>query len=199
MIEFQPFPKLPRISRGSVITEKLDGTNAQIIIRKLQHETPLDGEYHRAAGDVLNGEVYIIGAGSRSRLIKPGKLTDNFGFAQWVWDNADELVKLGEGRHFGEWYGNGIQRGYGLSERRFALFNTHRWAPGTTPKCVGVVPTLYRGEFSSEMVDHCMRILAAGGSQAAPGFKDPEGIVIYHEAARVSFKKTFDDQHKEAA
>jgi hypothetical protein len=28
---------------------------------------------------------------------------------------------------------------------------------------------------------------------------DPEGIVVYHAASRASFKKTFDDRHKEAA
>lgn len=28
------------------------------------------------------------------------------------------------------------------------------------------------------------------GSYAAPGFKNPEGIVIYHTAAKTLFKKT---------
>ena len=32
MTEFQPFPKIPRLSREIVITEKIDGTNAQILI-----------------------------------------------------------------------------------------------------------------------------------------------------------------------
>jgi hypothetical protein len=67
-------------------------------------------------------------AGSRSQYITPER--DNHGFARWVQDDADELWALGEGRHFGEWWGSGIQRGYGLQkgEKRFSLFNVARWA-----------------------------------------------------------------------
>jgi hypothetical protein len=31
-IEFQPFPKLARLNRNILITEKLDGTNAAVVI-----------------------------------------------------------------------------------------------------------------------------------------------------------------------
>jgi hypothetical protein len=198
MIEFQPFPKLARLSRGCVITEKLDGTNAQVIIDRV-------GEYE--AYDIPGSKTvftedgaFRIGAGSRTRLITPGKLTDNYGFAAWVWDNANELVKLGLGRHFGEWYGQGIQRVYDLTEKRFALFDVHKW-PDMLPRpaCVSVVPVLHRGEFSTEEIARAMLNLGRDGSVAVPGFLNPEGIVVYHEQAKVSFKKTFDDGHKEAA
>ncbi|KKK97207.1 hypothetical protein LCGC14_2655100, partial [marine sediment metagenome] len=33
-------------------------------------------------------------------------------------------------------------------------------------------------------------------SLAAPGFKEPEGIIIYHIAANQMFKKTFDHDEK---
>jgi hypothetical protein len=33
------------------------------------------------------------------------------------------------------------------------------------------------------------------GSYAAPGFMKPEGIVVYHVAASVGFKKTIDNDH----
>jgi hypothetical protein len=33
--------------------------------------------------------------------------------------------------------------------------------------------------------------LRRDGSISAPGFMDPEGIVIFHTAARIMFKKTF--------
>lgn len=198
MITFEPFPKLARLSRGCVITEKLDGTNAQIIIRKLTDETP----FHPLVGATVLNEagLWEIAAGSRTRLITPGKTTDNYGFAGWVYDNADELVKLGEGRHFGEWYGQGIQRGYGLNEKRFALFNPERFPPERVrPSCVSVVPILHEGEFSTSAINDWMFELKTYGSKAVPGFMNPEGIVVWHEAARVSFKKTFDDKHKEAA
>jgi RNA ligase len=198
MITFEPFPKLARLSRGCTITEKLDGTNAQIIITPAQPDADLISvDYQTIEYRAL---MWHIGAGSRTRLIKPGKLTDNYGFAGWVWDNAAELVELGEGRHFGEWYGKGIQRGYGLTERRFALFDTARWpAERPRPACVDVVPVLHTGEFSTRAIEDVMYRLSVRGSSAVPGFMDPEGIVIWHSASRTSFKKTFDDKHKEAA
>lgn len=200
MIEFEPFPKLARLSRGCVITEKLDGTNAQIIIERVGEYEAIDipGSVTVRLNDDF--DLYRVAAGSRTRLITPGKTTDNFGFAGWVWDNAQELAKLGLGRHFGEWYGKGIQRGYGLTEKRFALFDTSRWpAERPRPACVDVVPVLHVGEFSTRAIDDVMYRLSVSGSSAVPGFLDPEGIVIWHTASRVSFKKTFDDKHKEAA
>lgn len=185
MAEFKAFPKMARLSRGCVITEKLDGTNAAVIV-------------HEIMGD-CGPETYVY-AQSRTRLITPGKTTDNYGFAAWVQENQEELKQLGPGYHYGEWYGQGIQRKYGLTERRFALFDTGRWpAARPRPSCVEVVPVLWDGEFSTYAVNSAMQHLKDHGSVAVPGFMDPEGIVIYHAAARCSFKKTFDDNHKEAA
>lgn len=168
--QFEGFPKMGRFSRGMVITEKLDGTNAQIYI------TP--------EGDIL--------AGSRNRWITPQD--DNYGFAGWVQRNAEELIKLGPGRHFGEWWGNGIQRGYGLSEKRFSLFNAGRWTDNPDlPTCCHVVPILFKGDFNSSSVDYWLQYLTHTGSFAAPGFADPEGIIIYHVASATCFKKTIKD------
>src|SRR5882724_293770 len=103
-MEFTEFNKIARLSRNCVVTEKLDGTNASIVI----------GE----AGEFL--------VGSRTRWITPED--DNYGFARWAHTHKEELLTLGPGQHFGEWWGNGIQRKYGLSEKRFSLFNTARWS-----------------------------------------------------------------------
>lgn len=180
MLEFQPFPKIARLRRDCVITEKLDGTNAQIVIQ--------DGA--------------IVAVGSRSRWITPGKETDNFGFAGWVDQNRDELLKLGEGTHFGEWWGAGIQRTYGLTEKRFSLFNVGRWSdPSLLPACVSTVPKLYEGRFSSELVDTFIGAMRENGSYAVPGFMKPEGIIVWHAAARQLFKVTLekDDEPKSRA
>lgn len=193
MSEFQEFPKMARLSRECVITEKIDGTNAQVYVVDIGGARG-DGEIARASeGSVAVVGDYAIYAGSRNRWITPQ--ADNFGFAAWVKAHAEELVKLGEGRHFGEWWGAGIQRGYGLQkgEKRFSLFNTHRWSdPATRPVCVGVVPVLYAGLFSTDAVEECISSLRAQGSFAAPGFMNPEGIVVFHIAAGVGFKKTLD-------
>ena len=192
-VPFAGMPKMYRISRGCIITEKIDGTNAQVYI------TP-------------DWDMFV---GSKRRWIQPEN--DNAGFAKWAYRNKDELLTLGPGQHFGEWWGSGIQRGYGLQEKRFSLFDTNRWAVrgkgrlplfGATlisdkiqeypPTCCDVVPELYRGDFSTKVVDLMLDQLIYKGSRAAPGCRvAPEGVVVYHLHSRTSFKKTYPgDGHK---
>jgi hypothetical protein len=172
--EFVGFNKIPRLSREVVVTEKLDGTNASIYI----------------------GEDDEFLVGSRTKWITPDN--DNFGFARWAYENEEELRKLGYGHHFGEWWGKGIQRGYGLDCKKFSLFNTGVWDSENIPNCCSVVPVLYRGMFNTVYIDDTLLNLGLYGSIAAPEFMKPEGIVIYHTAARQYFKKTIvkDEEHK---
>ena len=80
-----------------------------------------------------------------------------------------------------------------MSEKRFSLFNVSRWRDNPDrPFCCGVVPVLYEGMFDTEMVDYCLDILKRDGSVAAPGFLHPEGVVVFHVAANVFFKKTLE-------
>lgn len=169
MSEFLEFQKIPRLSRECVVTEKIDGTNACIYI----HD------------DFTTMEV-----GSRSRWLDAQN--DNHGFFKWTTEQRDELLKLGPGRHYGEWWGSGIQRGYGLvkGEKRFSLFNTGVWNKENVPSCCSVVPILYQGMFDTRMIEEVVESLRFGGSQAAPGFMKPEGVVVFHIAARLYFKKT---------
>jgi hypothetical protein len=183
-VDFEPFPKIARLSRECVITEKIDGTNAQILIERFDGPATFP--------PVARADDHYIGAGSRTRYITPGKATDNYGFAAWVAENAGELVKLGPGRHFGEWWGLGIQRGYGLTEKRFSLFNVGRWLGVNLPACVGLVPVLYRGEFSTLAAEAQIVRLRYEGSVAAPGFMNPEGLIVFHSASGTLFKKTLD-------
>lgn len=44
---------------------------------------------------------------------------------------------------------------------------------------------------SDDLVRAAMTKLQILGSFAAPGFMNPEGVVIFHTAANVMFKKTF--------
>lgn len=189
--EFVPFPKIPRISREIIVTEKIDGTNAQVFI----------------------GEDGTVLSGSRNRWLNLE--SDNFGFAKWVDEHKDELRNLGPGRHFGEWWGVGIQRGYGGHPKTFSLFNTIRWCrygesprriptgdpkqekwQDMLPECCELVPVLYRGKFDTGEIDLALQQLAVTGSQAAPGFMNPEGIVIFSTAAGIAFKKTIYDDDK---
>lgn len=179
---FVGFNKIPRLSREVVVTEKIDGTNAQIVI----------GE----AGEFL--------VGSRTRYID--RNNDNHGFANWALDNKNELLKLGVGRHFGEWWGSGINRGYGLpkGEKRWSLFNVMRWSddrdmvkfPEPRPSCCHVVPVLHVGIFDKLSFGYIMSLLECNGSVASPGFMLPEGIVVYHRQGNVLFKKTIHNDEK---
>lgn len=176
-IEFKAWPKIARLNRDITITEKIDGTNAAIIVSE--------------TGDV--------GAQSRNRLITPD--SDNFGFARWVQNHAPKLADLlGPGHHFGEWWGAGIQRAYGLSGeggKRFSLFNTSRWADehgllSWDVYGLGVVPVLYEGPFCEGAILDALARLRGLGSVVEPGFQKPEGIVIYHHAANQMFKVTLE-------
>lgn len=182
-LTFEPFEKLGRMNRGCTITEKIDGTNAQICFG--------------AEGEML--------VGSRKREIWPeghdDKVgCDNAGFAGWVYANREALFTfLGQGRHFGEWCGGKIQRGYGLEEKYFLLFNAQRFGPDRqeipeelAEAGLGVVPVLFQGMFTSDVVDEVMDSLKHYGSKIGEGFMNPEGVVVYHQAIKRMFKVTYD-------
>lgn len=195
-VEFQSWPKIPRHNKALTvtITEKIDGTNGQIFIFPFSQMTTQVAPYVLHSFSA-GGTAYCMVAGSRSRYLLPEKGEDNFGFAQWVLDNKEDLSHLGQGRHYGEWYGMGIQRTYGLSERRFALFNTARWSEeewNEKPFCCDVVPIIYRGELDRTTVKWVMHRLKAFGSIAVDEFMNPEGIVIYNHTLKVSTKLTFE-------
>lgn len=183
-MQFVEFPKMARLSREIVITEKIDGTNASININNKLLE---EGEDSKIIAEV---DGFVLRAGSRTKWITPSD--DNYGFAKWVVSNAQELVKLGEGNHFGEWWGQGIQRNYGLKEKRFSLFNTSRWSGEDRPSCCSVVPIIWKGMFNTEDIIDALELLEINGSFAAPGFMKPEGIVIFHTAGNLGFKKTLE-------
>ncbi|MEY3895585.1 MAG: Caulobacter phage CcrSC [Verrucomicrobiota bacterium] len=212
---FKPFPKIARLSRECLITEKIDGTNASIYIAPLENDQPIPKESLGVFDYDPQGKIHYMLAGSRNRWITPED--DNMGFAAWVSANFIQLQQLGPGHHFGEWWGQGIQRKYGLSEKRWSLFNVQRWhLQGQTaerietadpriekwqeplPSCCHLVPVLYRGEFCTSAIDDALYDLRIGGSQAALGFPHPEGIIVYHVAAGIGFKKTLekDEQPK---
>lgn len=198
MTDFIKFPKIARLKRDCVITEKIDGTNAQIHVTAtdLSESVAPDSNVLFTWADEEN--QYDMRAGSRTRWIVPGN--DNYGFAAWVKSNAEELSKLGAGSHFGEWWGAGIQRRYGLSgnDKRFSLFNVHRWEGEASgrPDCCLTVPVIYRGEFESHMVETAISSLRETGSRAAPDFMNPEGVIVYHVASNTMFKRTLEKDHE---
>lgn len=208
MAEFKAWPQVSNLTDEVTVTEMIDGAGAFAIHIERLKFNQATGEITIRAGDVIDyesGEMafYRLTAQSRTRLITPKD--DTQGFAKWVADNSSGLVSaLGEGIHYGEWWGYKINRGYGLpkGDKRFSLYNTERWThldgkqvPGLY--CVPVLDSgsLFQDTWSSlkTPVHIAVDILRQSGSQAAPGFKDPEGVVVFHTGGRVMFKYRFDE------
>lgn len=170
---FPSFASIPRFYRDVTITEKIDGTNALVYVEPTTLE---------------------VFAGSRNRWLTLEK--DNFGFAKWVAEHTEELKRLGPGRHYGEWYGLGIQRGYGLDHKRLALFGGRQSYEQRL--CWETVPVLYHGPFKDIDIDNLMANFIKRGSCAVPGWMDPEGFVIFHHSSGQLFKFTQpSDGHKD--
>ena len=170
MTEFRKWPKTIRPKANTIIiTEKMDGTNACVVVE--------------------NSEVVAVQ--SRNRFIKIGD--DNMGFAVWVEQNKDELVKLGDGYHFGEWVGEGIQKNpHNLTGKHFYLFNTRR-PSDTLPDCVKQVPILYHGEYDVAEIDRVYTELwqrATGGEEPYM----PEGLIVHFLASDHRVKYTYTNQ-----
>jgi hypothetical protein len=204
------FPKISRYSRPAIITEKIDGTCVAIVIARAETVSGIAGVPQSYC--LSNRDGLWMLAKSKNRWIKPDN--DHFHFANWASCNYEELWGLGEGTHYGEWWGCRMnKRDYGIKHRNFSLFNVQRWFEHGTPtfsesnaipelgeyaqprsaapKCCKVVPILNVGSF-----DECGRVpvalerLKRHGSVAQPGYMDPEGIVICHVASGTLFKKT---------
>lgn len=166
--EFKAWPKTPRPKHNKItITEKMDGTNACVVIE--------DGQ--------------VVAVQSRNRFIKVGD--DNFGFASWVHSNADALARLGNGHHFGEWVGPGIQRNpHKLEQKEFFLFNTAR-SYQYLPDVVKQVPVLYHGVASDAAIYLAYTKLWA---RAANDKYSPEGIIVLYHVTDTRVKYTFANQ-----
>lgn len=151
---FKEWPKIPReVGETITITEKMNGTNACVVVE--------DG--------------VVIGCQSRKRIITPED--DNYGFAKWV-SQHPELSLLGDGYHYGEWVGTGINKNkHNLTSKIFCLFNTHRWSPEDVfPYCCSVVPVLYEGA-DQGMISEIMSTLEAKEQYY-------EGVVVWYHKTR---------------
>lgn len=219
--QFKSWGSTPRWHKGLHVTEKIDGTNAGVSVQGFSKGTAPE---FATDGLVVAGVDcdYVVRAQSRKRIITPQN--DNFGFAAWVWENADGLANLlGYGYHYGEWYGEGIQKNpLAVSGRRWALFNTWHWGskpnldrlrmvdiPGLT-----TVPVLHDeqqdGPADYMTIPAIIEGLKAGGSRA-DGYmtlreahkmdfhvEGPEGIIVWQRETRQRYKILLreDDKHK---
>lgn len=203
-MEFQKWPSIPRLSKERMtITEKIDGTNSAIRILPTENFEP--DSFHNRLFEYDGMSVWVQ---SRSRFLKPTKNEDNFGFAKWVAENGYALVDiLGPGNHYGEWWGSGIQRGYGLEkgEKRFSLFHATKWMetikvePGSTEvHALCTVPLLYTGDFEGGVITRLKETMRLKGSNAVSHAFAAEGFVVQLREAGSAYKVLLenDDLHK---
>jgi len=189
-MEFKSFPEIKKLSSVKFsITQKIHGSNAQIMIVPLDPEIAIFRKSNKDVGIVeLNGQYFDFRCGSRTRWIVPGD--DNYGFAAFAYANKEAFVeKLGPGQHFGEWAGLGINSGEGLKEKFFILFDYWRYDPAILPPQTVLVPVLYKGKFDLGQVKIAMDDLKTNGSKLALGFMHPEGVVVQIIGSR--YKEVF--------
>lgn len=194
-IKFVEWPATPRFFRDVVITEKIDGINAAIHIKEVDKPDWDQTDYTIIRANL---KWYYVAAQTRTHLITRKK--DTAGLAFWVDYNAFELFKiLGPGTHFGEWWGAGIGRGYGCTGNTFSLFNTARWKDVSSYLRFGhltSVPVLYEGHMHPQLVSASLEALQLYGSAAAPGYRKPEGVCLFHTASNQIFKATIENDAK---
>ena len=181
-MEFKAFEKIPRFQNITMqVTQKIHGTNAAIHIQCLGDNTPsnqVQALQTHSMYMLIDGTWYQLKTQSRNKFIIPGD--DNYGFASFVFANAKEFIKkLGEGIHYGEWAGPGINSGEGLKEKTFVLFDFWKYPPERPlPPQTVVVPVLYEGPFDGFYIERVELDLKVGGSKLVPGFMRPEGVVV---------------------
>ncbi|MCC3762643.1 RNA ligase family protein [Glycomyces sp. TRM65418] len=172
-----------------LITEKIDGSRVGLHITRAAPESLAASPGHHVE---VEGQSWLLQPMSPHRWLTRER--DNFGFAAWAHASATQLVRLGTGRHFGVWYGQGITRTYGLDHRRLALFDAERWShlPGLLSEQVETVPLIARarGPELSAAVEGALHQLEHSGSLAVPG-QPAAGIEIAPQALEaVRFKAT---------
>jgi hypothetical protein len=167
MSEFKAWPKIPRlVNEYVIVTEKMDGTNSCIIIN----------------------DKKIVGVQSRNRLIT--REDDNYGFANWAYDNENELIGLGNGYHYGEWCGPKINGNrHQLEKNELYLFNTHRPIESIPPYCK-VVPILGEGPMQQLLGIGLYSIMSS--LEMDRPYK-PEGVIVYQTNANKLYKLTFNN------
>lgn len=155
---------IPDLYQPVTVTELIDGLPAYVVVNDCHED------------DLVVGSTLPL---------------DDMGFKQWVKDNADALKELGDGQHSGVWWGEGIGRGYGLSERRFTLTNPKYSSPEGGSWYASPILVEGYGESLNALVETALWELRITGSYAAPGFDLPAGVIVHH-ASGARFKVTLE-------
>jgi len=157
-VEFVKWRSIKRPEKNTIIiTEKMDGTNGCIIIK--------DG--------------IIIGVQSRTKLLSIDD--DNYGFFAWCAEHAAHIIDvLGDGRHYGEFCGPGINKNrHDLGQRAFFIFNTFVYPTIPESAYIKKIDLIYTGKYSDLEIRKASFYINLRGMRF--GYC-PEGFVVFYEA-----------------
>ena len=160
MHQFEAFAKIPRFSGTSPSARR---STAPMHRFSSQKTGPSAGS--RSVDHPEVRQLRVCGVGRRAR---------------------ERAARFRPGRHFGEWYGRGIQRGHGLQDRRFALFNRTD-GPRSARRAAASFQSSQRERWALTLCRNASKRCVRRKSRR-PGFTRPEGIVIYHHASGGMFK-----------
>lgn len=203
MLRIKQWRPIPILFGPAVLTEKIDGypVSLHIDLIKLRQNravtlTPGDVAQLTRGGRAVFYRVWVQ---YRNRPVTLDK--DLKGVAAWARQNAAGLSRvLGPGVHMGEWWGYKINRGYGLprGERRLSLYNTARWSHVDGRQVPGLysMPVLWEGDLGQNWshIVEVMDKLQVEGSRAVPGYRYPQGAVLYHQDANVMMMHLFKNE-----
>lgn len=212
-IKFVGWPKISRLNRDICITEKIDGTNGAIGIT-------LDGiVYAQNRNRILTPQDDQFGF-ARWVEIHSDALREHLGpglhFGEWWgvainrgYDLSERRFSLFNVKRWGQ-DSLGLLALAALRDRGAAVYTVPVLYEGPWTNTLGYVNG-ETGEFFKPDAGHdpawpevegqpnprprfapnfAIEWLKRVGSQAAPGFMNPEGIVVYHKAGDICFKAT---------
>lgn len=165
LVEHKKFGKIPRLGNlNVVITEKLDGTNGVVWV---------------------SPDKSLLHAGSRNKWLTEND--DNAGFYKFCTENAEALLRLDPGYHYGEFVGPGIQKNrYGLAEKQFFLFDTRLEERYADHPCIHTVPLIDTATFDNIKVPE-------RGTLSKIGLSIVEGYMLYipqlHQYIKIVYDK----------
>lgn len=191
-MKYPSFNKIERLENiYCIISEKIDGTNGLIEINYDSVKFGSKNRYlesHEDNAGFMNFYSY-----HKNIFINTAKELNE----KEIEISGETLTKYEEIypiHIYGEWFGKGIQRGYGLDKKFFMPFNPEYAELLIEHEVPHIVRPyiLYEGKFSEKVATSSMHFLKEEGSYVIPKYMKPEGIVIYFPKYNFYLKDTFE-------
>ena len=189
---YNSFPSIERLENiYCIISEKIDGTNGLIEINETNVRFGSRNRYISFSDDNAGFANFFRHYEAKLEDVAKDVITKELELNGETLTSCNESYPL---RIYGEWFGCGIQRGYGLKDKFFMPFSSFYGEKLIEYQVPNVITPniMYTGKFSMEVVGTCMQQLKLNGSGVVKDYKQPEGIVIFFPKYNFRLKETFD-------